>query len=87
MTMNSQFFICSLIVIHTLYAIIRDIYSFRKSMLYPWITGFSFCPIRPPSNRKSATNDISFESPNTELSEFIKKLGVASSWRSPRPIY
>ena len=36
---------------------------------------------------KSATNDMSFESPNTELSEFIKKLDVASSWRWPRPIY
>ena len=62
-------------------------YSFRKSMLYPLINGFSFCPIRPPFSRKSSTNDISFERSNTELSEFMKKLDVASSWCWPRPIY
>ena len=39
------------------------------------------------SVEKNATNNISFESPNTELSEFIKKLGLASSWRWPCPIY
>ena len=43
------------------------------------INSFLFCPFEEPSSRKSATNDISFESPDTELSEFIKKLGVASS--------
>ena len=39
---------------------------------------FLFCPIRPPSSRESATNDISFKSPDIGLLEFKKKLGVAS---------
>ena len=46
---------------------------------------FSFGPFEPPSKRKNDTNDISFESPDTELLEFIKKLGVASSWGWPHP--
>ena len=37
------------------------------------------------SHAKNDTNDVSFESPDTELLEFIKKLGMASSWGWPHP--
>ena len=63
------------------------IYSKEQNRWYGRKRVFLFCPFEEPSSRKNATNEISFESPNTELSEFIKKLGVASSWRWPRPIY
>ena len=43
-------------------------------------------PFRPPSKKQNDTNDISFESPNIELLEFIKKLDVASSWGWPSPL-
>ena len=36
----------------------------------------------PPSHGRNATNEVSFKSPNTELSEFTKKLGMASSWQA-----
>ena len=39
--------------------------------------------LRPLSHEKNNTNDISFESPNIGLLEFIQKLGVASFWRWP----
>ena len=56
------------------------LYTVMPSQCYtPRKRGFLFCPFEEPSSRKNATNEISFESPNTELSEFIKKLGVASS--------
>ena len=43
-------------------------------------------PFRPPSIKQNDTNDISFESPNIGLLEFIKKLGVGSSRGRHYPI-
>ena len=47
---------------------------------------FTFLKFLAPFQKSSKTNYTSIESPNIELFESGKKLGVAPSWRWPHPL-
>ena len=62
------------------------VYSRERKYRHPNYRGIMFSQFPPSFRKYSVTNDTSFESPNIELLESGKKLGMALSWGWPRPL-